>query len=139
MSAKRLHLFSSESRSTSGATKTQRPATTRSRSSSRAWMPAWPTSPSQRWLRRRILRQRKRRTRPLEPNSRRYDQVAAERGRAEAILAAKTAEEAVALSLPDDDRERIEALIKEARSAVRRVKGAVSMVLPFYLRGEEMP
>ncbi len=67
------------------------------------------------------------------------DQVAAERGRGDAILAAKTAEEAVAVSLPDDDRERIDALIKEARSAVRRVKGAVSMVLPFYLRGEEMP
>jgi len=67
------------------------------------------------------------------------DQVAAERRRADEILEAKTREEAIALSLPQDERARIQALIKSARDAVREVKPAVAMALPFYLRGDEMP
>jgi hypothetical protein len=60
---------------------------------------------------------------------------------ADEILAAKTLEDAEerARAVQGDMKQELEALIKEARAAVRNVPAAVADALPYELRGEDMP
>jgi hypothetical protein len=67
------------------------------------------------------------------------DEIRAAQTRFEELRAAKTAEEIEELSMPEDDRERIEQLLADAKEAVRAVRGPVGDVLPYELRGEGMP
>ena len=67
------------------------------------------------------------------------DQLTEARALVQQAKEAKTAEEIEALEPIGDTRERVETVLREATSAVGRVKKVVAKALPFDLRGEGMP